>query len=114
MYKNRQRPRKNTPHLVKAVYQDSGKSLGRVVDVTADGMMLVTKGPLKIGDIHELRINLPVMIQYRSEIDVRAEVMWTGPDANPAYFKSGFRFINLHGDDGYLLEEVMHKLNLVG
>ncbi len=114
MYKNRQRPRKNTPHLVKAVDQATGQVLGRVVDITADGMMLISSMALKLGDVYDIRINLPVMVHYRSDVDVHAEVMWTGPDTNPQYHKAGFKFTNLPSDDGYLLEEVMHKLNLVG
>ncbi|MCP4572999.1 MAG: PilZ domain-containing protein [bacterium] len=114
MYKNRQRPRKNTPHLVKAVDHATGQVIGRVVDITADGMMLVSSTGFNLGDIFELRINLPVMVHYRSDVDVRAEVMWSGPDTNPQYYKAGFKFVSLANDDGYLLEEVMHKLNLVG
>lgn len=114
MYKNRQRPRKNTPHLVKAVDQATGQVLGRVVDITADGMMLISSNAMQLGEVYDLRINLPVMVHYRSDVDVRGEVMWSGPDTNPQYHKAGFKFVNLTGDDGYLLEEVMHKLNLVG
>ncbi len=111
---HRQRPRKNTPHLVKVIDLDSGQSMGRVVDITAGGMMLVTRQAISVGDRFNFRINLPVMVHYRTEVDVEAEAMWTKKDTNPSFHKSGFRFVNLPGDDGYLLEDVMHKLNLVG
>jgi hypothetical protein len=34
--------------------------------------------------------------------------------ANPSFFNTGFRFVNLPGEDGFLLEDIMHKFNLVG
>ena len=114
MHNNRQRPRRNTPHLVRALDANSGTVLGRVVDITADGMMLVTDQTLEVGRIYEMRINLPVVVHYRTDVEVEAEIMWTKPDTNPHYFRAGLRFVNLPGQDGFLLEDVMHRLNLVG
>lgn len=111
---HRQRPRKNTPHLVKVLELDTGNPVGRVVDITAGGMMLVTRQPVTVGDRFQFRIVLPVMVHYRTEVDVEAEAVWTKKDDNPSFHKTGYRFVNLPGDDGYLLEDVMHKLNLVG
>ena len=111
---NRQRPRKNTPHLVKVLDLRTLETVGRVVDITADGMKIVTKHDIGVGEIFEFRIVLPVMVHYRTEIDVEAEAMWTRQDDNPVYKTTGFRFVDLPGEDGFLLEDVMHKLNLVG
>ncbi len=110
----RHRPRKNTPHNVKVVDEESGRVLGRVVDITADGMMLVTREEIAAGRYFQLRINLPVMVHHRTDISVDAKAVWCSPDTNPAYFKVGFKFANLAGEDGFLLEDVMHRFNLVG
>ncbi len=110
----RHRPRKNTPHVVKAYDADGGKYLGRIVDITADGMMLVTKGQLTVGRTMQLRIVLPVMVQHRTDVVLESKVVWSEQDNNPSYSKCGFKFTNVSGEDGFLLEDVMHKLNLVG
>ena len=114
MKKHRRRPRKNTPHLVNVLDMETGKSLGRVVDITADGMMLVTNHPVNVGLRVDARVILPVMVQARTEVQVEAEAVWCKPDSNPTYFKVGFQFVNLCGEDGFLLEDVMQKFNLVG
>jgi c-di-GMP-binding flagellar brake protein YcgR len=114
MHNSRKRPRKNTPHVVNAIDVAAKHSLGRVVDITAEGMMLVTKEPLQIGERFTLQLNLPVMVQYRSEVEVEAVVRWTAPDNNPEFKRAGFQFVDIENEDGLLLEEVMHKLNLVG
>jgi len=114
MHNHRKRPRRNTPHLVKALDADTGRSLGRVVDITADGLMLVTDNPVQPGARLRMRVILPVIIRDQTDVVVEAEAVWCNQDTNPNFFKAGFRFLNLSGDDGFLLEDVMHKLNLVG
>jgi c-di-GMP-binding flagellar brake protein YcgR len=110
----RQRPRKNTPHLVRVLNEDTGKTVGRVVDITADGMMIVTKDKVKVGQLFNFRIILPVMVHHRSDVCMEAKAIWVTADSNSEYSKCGFKFINLAGEEGFLLEDVMHKLNLVG
>jgi c-di-GMP-binding flagellar brake protein YcgR len=110
----RHRPRKNTPHLVRVINDDTGKTVGRVVDITADGMMLVTKDKIIVGQHYNFRIVLPVMVHHRTDVTLEARAVWINADSNSEYSKCGFKFINLAGEEGFLLEDVMHKLNLVG
>jgi len=110
----RHRPRKNTPHVVKAFDTANGKYIGRVVDITADGMMIVTDDGYTLGRVFNLRVILPVMMHQKTDVNVEARVIWCELDNNPSYHKIGLQFVNLPGEDGFLLEDVMHKLNLVG
>ena len=114
MREHRRRPRKNTPHHVKVIDQETGKVMGRVVDITADGMMVICHEHLSIGRKFHFRIVLPVIVQDRSHLEIHCEAVYCNQDPNPSFFKAGFRFLNLPGEDGFLLEDVMHKLNLVG
>ena len=110
----RSRPRKNTPHLVKALDEESGAPLGRIVDITSDGMMLLAPRAIAPGRRFMIRLNLPVMVQNRSDVVIESEAVWCTQDKNPKFFRVGFKFITLAGEDGFLLEEVMHKFSLVG
>lgn len=114
MLKQRNRPRKNTPHPVKVMDVETGRLFGRVVDITADGMMLVGSEPVDTGRTFQLRIVLPRMVDGKMDITVHAEAVWSRQDNNPSYFKSGYRFVNMPGNDGFLLEDVLHRMNLVG
>ena len=114
MQKQRNRPRKNTPNHVKVLDHESGRVIGRIVDITADGLMLVTHNRIESGRHFHLRIILPRMSDGKTDISVEAETIWCKQDKNPRYFQVGFRFINLPGNDGFLLEDVMHRMNLVG
>jgi hypothetical protein len=114
MVNHRNRPRKNTPHLVRVLDSESGRVLGRVVDITADGLLLMSTNPMDIGRKIRIRVVLPVMVNNRSDVEIDAEIVWSKQDPNPSYFQAGIKFLSLPGDDGFLLEDVMHKLNLVG
>ena len=114
MVKHRNRPRKNTPHLVRVMEADSSRVIGRVVDITSDGLLLMSESPIEIGRQLRIRIVLPVMVNNRTDVELDAEIVWSKQDPNPSYFQAGLKFLNLAGDDGFLLENVMHKLNLVG
>lgn len=114
MREHRRRPRKNTPHHVRVLDDETGNVMGRVVDITADGMMITCQGNLNVGRTFNLRVVLPVMIQDRSHLVIHSEVVYCNQDPNPSFFNVGFRFLNLPGEDGFLLEDIMHKLNLVG
>jgi len=114
MREHRRRPRKNTPHHVKVIDDENGNVLGRVVDITADGMMIICQENLNVGRKFNFRIVLPVMIQDRTHLIITSEVVHCTQDPNPSFFKAGFRFLNINGEDGFLLDDVMHKLNLVG
>lgn len=113
MLKQRNRPRKNTPHPVKVMDVKSGRILGRVVDITSDGMMIVGKKAQNTGMILDLRIFLPRMVDGKMDITLQGEIVWSAKDDNPKFFKSGVRFLNLPGNDGFLLEDVLHHMNLV-
>jgi c-di-GMP-binding flagellar brake protein YcgR len=114
MREHRRRPRKNTPHHVRVLDDQTSKVMGRVVDITADGMMIICQQQYTVGRHFNLRIVLPRMAQDRTHLVVSCEVVYSNQDPNPSFFKTGFRFLNLPGEDGFLLEDVMHKLNLVG
>lgn len=114
MREHRRRPRKNTPHNVKVIDDETGTVVGRVVDITADGMLIICRRNFKVGQKFMFRVVLPVMIQDRTHLVINSEVVYCNQDDNPNFFKAGIHFENLPGEDGFLLEDIMHKLNLVG
>jgi hypothetical protein len=110
----RKRPRKNTPHVLFVADTEDGKILGRLVDITSDGLMLVTEDAIPTKNYFRLRLTLPRMVEGRSELVIEAESIWCKPDTNPEFYRIGFKFLNLSGQDGSLIETVMHTFTLVG
>jgi hypothetical protein len=75
--------------------RDSGESLGRVVDITEDGMMLMLPAPVEVGHVYPCRMLLP----DGQTLDFDATNRWVKRGVNPDYFDAGFWFDGLSDDD---------------
>jgi len=114
MRDRRRATRRNTPHRLNVVAADSDAILGRLVDITPGGLMVVAPRTWLEGERLHVRIPLPTVINGRTELELEIEAVWQSPDDNPRYHRSGFRFVAIGGEDAYIIETVMHRLHLVG
>ena len=114
MRERRRAPRRHTPHRLNVVAADSDTVLGRLVDITPGGLMLVAPRTWPEGDPLQVRIPLPTVINGRVELELEIESVWQAPDDNPRFHRTGFRFVAIGGEDAYIIETVMHRLHLVG
>lgn len=74
--------------------KESGALLGRVADITVEGLLLVAEEALTPGKVMHLRIELPQLNGSAEPSGVQAEVKWCRPSANPALFDVGLRFVH--------------------
>lgn len=71
--------------------RDSRKLLGHVVDITVEGLMLISEEPLETGKTFELWMEVPEEIDESGKVLLEAEAVWSKQDINPALFAAGFR-----------------------
>jgi c-di-GMP-binding flagellar brake protein YcgR len=114
MADKRRRDRKPNRYLTKVFDADTGALMGRLVNVSTGGMMLITDRPYETGDRYSVRVVLPQIIHNQSDIDVEIEVRWCKKDANPDFYGVGFQFLNLCHDDLSIIENVFLNYNFVG
>lgn len=67
--------------------------LGHLVDLTSEGMMLISERPIEIGREFELEIRFPDSEGELKPIGFRAVCRWSDNDINPAFYDSGFEFM---------------------
>lgn len=114
MSERRKRFRKPTLHFIKVVHQDTSESFGRLVNVTTEGMLVVTERAYDKGSIHQVRLILPRVIHDRPALDCEVEVRWCRPDGNPNYYSVGLQFLNLNHDDTMVIQEAFSRFHFVG
>ena len=76
------------------VYDDeTGELLGHLVDITTEGVKLVSKTFIEKDKTYRLRMQLPE--GYFDETVLRFEAMslWSSNDVNPDFFDTGFRAV---------------------
>lgn len=78
------------------VYDDqTGELLGHVVDVTTQGMKLVSKNPIPSAKEYRLRMALPEGYFDQPALSFEAKSLWSYNDINPDFFDTGFEIKNV-------------------
>ncbi|HEX5843365.1 MAG TPA: PilZ domain-containing protein [Pseudomonas sp.] len=88
----------------------SGRYLGRVVDLSADGFMLFSDTPLAADELVECRLVSEQLIEGIGEIRFAADCLWSRPGANGQHCWAGFHIIDLAQDQEAALEALLTHL----
>lgn len=88
----RQSPRKALMYYLETRETHSGRLIGRVVDITTEGLRLVSDDPAEVGRSYQLTVHLPEEIQGAATIDVETRCVRSEQDGASRYYYSGFQF----------------------
>jgi len=91
----RKEVRRHLVYYLQVVSAISGKPRGRLGDLSADGMLLLTSSPFEVGKNYHLRVEMPEDDPEPLALTVRAECSWVRKDANPDITLAGFKFVQL-------------------
>ncbi len=94
MSERRKHKRRNSIFYIKVYDKETGKTAGRLVDITTGGMMIVSEKPVEVGTVAEFKMPLPEKIRDIGEISFNAKSVWNGPDVNDDFFDTGFQFVD--------------------
>ncbi|HSR37239.1 MAG TPA: PilZ domain-containing protein [Desulfurivibrionaceae bacterium] len=68
----------------------TGKLLGHLVDITTEGIKLVSKEPIERGKTFRLRMQLPEDYFDEKMLRFEAKSLWSSNDVNPEFYDTGF------------------------
>lgn len=88
---------------------DTHVLLGHLVDVTTEGMLLISPQALETGRIYTLRMQLPYEISGKKEMVFRARSKWCRKDANPDFYDTGFELFDIAGEDAETIEWLIER-----
>jgi hypothetical protein len=75
------------------------RPLGHVVDISSEGMMLISEQPIKVGKEYTLEVRLPDTEGALQPMRFRAVCRWSDNDANSAFYDSGVEFLEKRPED---------------
>ena len=101
--------RKHLTTYPSVVDANTDELVGRVVDLTTEGIRLVSDEPLPKNTEMRLKMVLPATTLGADEITFNAESVWCARDINPVFHNTGFRMINLDEQDQCRLALLMHR-----
>ncbi|WP_455210762.1 PilZ domain-containing protein [Kaarinaea lacus] len=70
---------------------ETNEILGHLVNVTTEGIMLISETPLAVDMEFQLKMAIP-MDGNKAEIELDARSIWTKADDDPHFYKSGLQF----------------------
>ncbi len=107
MTEKRKLQRRHLIYYLRIFNREDGQVLGHLINISPEGIMIMSENPTEINKHFKLKMDLPVEIFEKSEIEFDAESRWTKKDVNPQFYDTGFSIINLTYQDGRLIEKLI-------
>lgn len=73
--------------------------IGHVVDITENGVMLVSKEPIELEEEFSMRVLLNMSVGGSEQLSFTAKSIWSDTDVNPDYLDTGFEFVEISEED---------------
>lgn len=87
--------RKQSTVPIEVVDSISGENLGRVANLSRNGMMLICHNPLNDNALYQIRFRLPDLPGAHPEIETGVHTMWTEQASINGQQWSGLRIISI-------------------
>lgn len=84
----------------------TGQLLGHLVDITPEGVMLISEQPLATDATYALKLDLPADTFGKETVEFEARALWSRPDVNPSFHDTGFQMLTVAEAD----ERVIRRL----
>jgi hypothetical protein len=82
-------------YYLQIVERPADRFFGRLVNISSEGIMIVTDRPIDKEAVFQLRLLLPEEVCGKAQMDFDACCMWCKQDVNPKYFVSGFQMLDV-------------------
>ena len=104
--------RRHLIYYLRVFDRTSGELVGHLVDVTAQGMMLISEAPLPTEAELDLRMDLPPSLFESEAWEVSARSIWSRPDVNPSFWDTGFKFLEFTRRDELVVSDLVRHYGL--
>lgn len=92
MLEKRKFQRRHLIYYLRLFDRDTVNLIGHLVDITSEGVMVISENPIEVGKMFHMRMILPKEIFGREQITFSAISKWTAKDVNPSFYDTGFQF----------------------
>ncbi len=111
MIEERTTDRTNVRDYLKVYDSESGRPVGRLVDITAEGFGVYGEEPVAMGMLLNLKMKAPATVEG-DHVEFTAEVVWCNKDSSlylDDVYDSGFRFVSLSDEAMRRIEQLIEE-----
>ena len=109
MENKRRLKRRHLIYYLRVFDISNGQLVGHLVDITKEGLMLISEQALELDRAYSFRMVLPAEILNKAELNFSATVKWCKKDVNPDFYASGFSLVSISDDDMTIVESLIHR-----
>lgn len=107
--------RENRRHLIyylKVENLDTNELIGRIVDITRKGILLISHEKINANTIFPVRIELgdELFEKMHGHLEMNIKCRWSKEDINPDYFVNGFEFINQTSEQESIIQNLIEVI----
>ena len=94
MKEQRKYDRRHSIYYLRVYDKGTGKLLGNLIDISEQGVMLISDYTIELNKRFTCSMHLPEEIEGSNTVDFEAEVRWCRNDTNPNFYDIGFELIS--------------------
>ena len=109
MKERRKVQRKNLVHYLAVTNTKTNTHIGHAVNISEEGIMLISEKPIEINVIFQLRMSLPEEIRGSRNFEFSAESKWWEKNVKPGFYNAGFRLIDVPQEGIQVIKKLIEK-----
>jgi hypothetical protein len=90
----------------------SSRVVGHIVDISSEGIMLITDEPITVQEEYRLRMRFPGTGSSQEELVLEAVCRWCREDENPEFYLAGFQIQDLPQDAERFLQGLIAEFGM--
>ncbi len=107
MIEKRKSARKIADEVLQVSDKITGTQIGRVVNISAEGLMLLSQEPIVMGSVYQLEMDIPEGGGDIKHVAFGAEAVWTTEATQPDSYWTGFRIIDISSEDVLSIDDLI-------
>ena len=90
----------------------SSRVVGHIVDISPQGIMLITDEPITVQEDYRLRMRFPGAGSEQEELIFDAVCRWCRQDDNPEFYIAGFQIQNLPEESANFIQGLIAEFGM--
>jgi len=109
-HERRRLKRRNLSYYLPVLDNNSQKVIGHLVDISAVGLMMDSKIPIKVDQRYNLRLDFLEEISGKGSMQFLARCRWCRTDAiQPNLYNAGFEIVSIAPSDLEVIKRIAEK-----
>jgi hypothetical protein len=112
MNERRKQHRNDLAFFTRLFDRDTGRLLGHLANLTVEGAMIISDGPIETDKVYRLHMDLSDQRFGKAHLDFEARSIYCQPDITPQLYNAGFQFINISPKDVGIIENIVKEYRI--